>query len=260
MQQPRITFLGTGTAFNHDGRGSQSLLVEAANTSPFLVDAGPTMMSAIMRERVDCRAIDRLFLTHLHGDHLAGWPFLLLHFVILHERRTPFDIYGPIGTRECLEGLSQLCYGELLEQRRFDLRFHDLDVATAEGLEAGAGLALDTLPVRHHPSSIGLRFRIDDGVDAYLVAVSGDTGWCDGLEQLAAGSDLLVLECTSVEPSVDVHVSLEEIRDGIDRLDARQVVLTHLTDEVAENLAIDPIPRVRAAYDGMVLTLNRSSS
>jgi ribonuclease BN (tRNA processing enzyme) len=218
------------------------------------------MMSSLMRERLDCMAVDRLFVTHLHGDHLAGWPFLLLHYVILHERRAAFDVYGPAGTRECLEGLSRLCYGELLDRRQFDLGFRELEVAPATGIEAGPGLALDTMPVWHHPSSIGLRFRIDHGVGSYSVAVSGDTGWCDGLEQLAAGTDLFVLECTSVDPGADVHISLEEVRGGIDRLDARRVVLTHLTDDVAESLAIDPIPRVDAAYDGMVLTLDPTTS
>ena len=256
MPQGRITFLGTGTAFNHDGRGSQSVLIQPDGMSEFLVDAGPTMMSVIMRERIDCEKIDRLFLTHLHGDHFAGWPFLLLHFVVLHERRTPFDVYGPAGTRECLEELARLCYGEVLDRRQFDLRFHELEVACAAGLDVGPGLILDTWPMRHHPSSIGLRFRIAGQTEPVSVAVSGDTGWCDGLERLAAGSNLLVLECTSLRRTVDVHLCLDEVRQRIGSLNVEQVVLAHLTDEVAESLAIDPIPGLVAAHDGMVLVLD----
>jgi ribonuclease BN (tRNA processing enzyme) len=256
MQQGRITFLGTGTAFNQDGRGSQSLLVEPEDGSAFLVDAGPTTMAAITRERIDCSTIDRLFVTHLHGDHLAGWPFLLLHLVILHERRVAFDVYGPPGTQDCLEDLARLCYGDVLDRRQFEIRFHELEVARSSGLDAGPGLRLDTWPMRHHPSSIGLRFRSDGRAPRELLAVSGDTGWCEELERMAAGTSLLVLECTSVNPSVDVHICLDEVRERIGRLDAQRVVLTHLTDDVAESLAIDPVARVITAYDGMVLGLD----
>ena len=64
-----------------------------------------------------------------------------------------------------------------------------------------------------------------------------------------------MLECTSVRSSVDVHLSLEQIREGIRRLGAHRVILNHLTDEVAEALAIDPIPGVVPAHDGMLLAL-----
>ncbi|HXV76470.1 MAG TPA: MBL fold metallo-hydrolase, partial [Candidatus Polarisedimenticolaceae bacterium] len=92
MDRSSVRFLGTGTAFNHAGRRSQSFLVRAAGQSPFLVDAGPTVMVPLMQEGSAYDEIDRLFVTHLHGDHTAGWPFLLLHLVILARRRRPFDV------------------------------------------------------------------------------------------------------------------------------------------------------------------------
>lgn len=260
MNRAKIIFLGTGTAFNHDGRGSQSVLVEPPLGTPFLIDAGPTVMAVLMREGLDCEVIDRLFLTHLHGDHIAGFPFLLLHFVFLHRRTRPFEVYGPPGTRRRLEGLMRLCYGDVMDRQRFEVRYHELEVRETLGRGVGPGLELDLFPMKHHASSIGLRFRLSDveAPDAFApsIAVSGDTGWCDGLEALTRGTNLLILECSSLRSEVEVHLSLEEIRRGAGRLGSERIVLVHLTDEVAEALAIDPIPRVSAAHDGMLLTID----
>jgi ribonuclease BN (tRNA processing enzyme) len=246
----RIEFLGTGTAFQSDGRGAAAVLIRPDSAAPFLVDVGPTALLAMTRFGVDCGRIDRVFLTHLHGDHVAGWPFLLLDLCLVQKRRRPLDVHGPPGTRACLEGLSRLCFGEILEPARlgFAVRWDELPVEAAAGLDAG-GLRFDVLPMEHHPTSIAFRFDIA----GRRVAVTGDTRWCAGLEALARGSDLLVLECTTARPTGYPHVSLAELRERRDALGDCDVVLVHLDDEVAAELAASPLPRVVAAHDGMTL-------
>ena len=250
MGHPTLRFLGTGTAFNLDGRGSQCIWFEPGGQSPFLVDAGPTAMSALLRTRLDAQALDRLFVTHLHGDHIAGWPFLLLHLVMLGRRTRPFEVFGPVGTEERLDRLARLCFEDVFAKQAFEVRYRELPVEARSDIAVCAGLQLDVLPVDHHPSSIGLRFH----VDGHRIAVSGDTGWCPNLEALAMGSDVSILECTSTAPGIRTHLSLEQIRSGRERLGPGEVLLVHLSDEVAEDLAINPIPGVIAAYDGMIWT------
>jgi ribonuclease BN (tRNA processing enzyme) len=250
VSPPQVRFLGTGTAFNSDGRGSQAILVQPSAASPFLVDIGPTALQAMARLEIDCSGIDRLFLTHLHGDHTAGWPFLLLQQVFVAGRRRPFHVHAPEGAARLLQDLTSLCYGELLEKREFDLLYHQFPVADLAGRDGSEGMTFDILPMQHHDSSVGFRFRME----GLTIGVSGDTGWCDNLERLGDGCDLLVLECTSPRRESATHLSLDEIRANRDRLGRCPIVLVHLTDDVAQELALDPVPVLTAAHDGMLWT------
>jgi ribonuclease BN (tRNA processing enzyme) len=198
--------------------------------------------------------VDRLLLTHLHGDHVAGWPFVLLALDRQQRRRRPFDVWGPRGTAERLTALTRACYDELLaaDGLGFELRVHELDVAAHEGIDLGGGVWADVVPLDHHPSSLG--WRLSGG--GVTLAITGDTRWCPGLSRLVAGAGIAVVECTSVG-RLDGHLSLDELRERRDELAAERLVLVHLTDAVALALAADPVPGVMAAHDGMRVPLTR---
>ncbi len=246
-------FLGTGNAFNTDGRFSQCLMIRAPSGPRFLVDIGPTGLAAIQRFGVDTRQLDAVFFTHLHGDHIAGWPFLMLHFLYIDQRTRPLHVCGPTGIRAHLESLVGLCYGEIFSQSdaAFPIRFHELPVVRQQNIRLLADVEFDTFPMEHHESSIGYVFRLG----GKALGVSGDTRWCPQLEALASASEILILECTTVEPSSYAHIALEEIRDRRSELEVGEIVLVHLSDDVASHLAERPIRGVAAAVDGAALPL-----
>lgn len=241
----RLVFLGTGNAFNTDGRGSQCIRVEPRGGAPFLVDLGPTAIASMERFRVRPVEHDAVFLTHLHGDHIAGWPFLLLHGAYMDRRSRPLRLVGPEGSRAQLETLVRGTYPDILDKAPFTIEY--MEIPVRRGSHEALGVRFDVVPLEHHESSIGYRFRLPGAT----VAVSGDTRWCEGLEELAAGADLLVLECSSVEKTEYAHVSLDEVEKGIARLGSRRTILVHLTDEVERSLRRVSLPGVLAAGDGM---------
>jgi ribonuclease BN (tRNA processing enzyme) len=244
-----IVVLGSGNAFNTDGRGSPSLWIEPERGSPFLVDLGPTAIASMERLRLNPDAPDRIFFTHLHGDHVAGWPFLLLHDTFIHRRSRPLKVIGPTGTREQLERLCLGCYPEIVSGGKvtFPIEYREHPVAPASGIDAGDGIRFDVVPLEHHSTSVGYRFHLD----GRTVGVSGDTQWCPAVQDLSAGCDLLVLECSSVEKQSYAHLSLEEIRSARSTLGAREILLVHVTDQVVSAFRKAPLPGVSTAEDGM---------
>lgn len=251
MERLRIVILGSGNAFSSDGRGSPCVWVAPPGAGPFLLDVGPTALAAMERFRLAPGAIDAVFLTHLHGDHVAGWPFLLLHDRFIARRASPLRVIGPEGTKRQLETLVLGSYPDLIRgaQLGFPLEYEELPVKRADGIEGPGGSRFDVVPLEHHETSLGYRIH----VAGRIVAVTGDTRWCLGVEELGRGADLLIVECSTIQPQEFAHVSLEEVRARAGGVGCRRTVLVHLTDEVARALAAEPIQGVMAAEDGLAI-------
>jgi ribonuclease BN (tRNA processing enzyme) len=252
MGAPEIRLLGTGTAFQQDGRGAQCIAIAEETGELIAVDVGPTAACAATRYGMPLARMRHLFVTHLHGDHIAGWPFVALQMIFLEKRVAPVDIWGPPGLRRTLDGLLRLCYPGIADDqaRSLPLTFHEVPVSRKDGFDAN-GLSFDVFPMEHDPSSIGFGLRIA----SRYVAVTGDTRWCPSLDQMAQRADLLFLECTTLEKGDYAHLSLAEIRQHRSTRPGGRWILVHLPDAVALALAADPIPGVVAGYDGMSIPL-----
>ncbi len=248
-----LTFLGTGNAFNEDGYFSTAVWIETERRENVLVDAGPTTLAAMRRAEVDPDAVDAVFITHLHGDHIAGWPFLVLDLALRARRERPLDVYGPIGTQAALDALAHVSYGDAIAPPRaaFETRFHELDVESRDDDRVFDSLAFAVVPVEHHPSSLG--YLLSTG--GHRIGITGDTGWCSGLEELAQRSSLLVAECTTVDETAAAHLSLAEFRARRGALSVERIVLVHTNGAVRSSLRGEAIPGVVTVTDGEVMVL-----
>src|SRR3989304_10041950 len=103
-----LTFLGSGNAFASGGRYWSSFLANGR----YLFDAPPTLLPHLKRIGAPLTDIEVVFLSHFHGDHFMGLPFLFLEDIYLTERRDDLCIVGPRGAEAKLEEFARQGYQE----------------------------------------------------------------------------------------------------------------------------------------------------
>src|SRR3954462_14375001 len=105
----RLTIVGCGDAFGSGGRFNTCFWLETTKAT-LLVDCGASSLVALKARGLDHGRVDGIILSHLHGDHFGGLPFLLLDAQFLSRRERPLLIAGPPGTKARLEGALEVFF------------------------------------------------------------------------------------------------------------------------------------------------------
>jgi ribonuclease BN (tRNA processing enzyme) len=248
MQQVTLEFLGCGDAFSSGGRFHTCFLVRGA-ARPVLIDCGASAATALEKARVNPAEIGVVIVSHLHGDHFGGLPFLLLDGAYNRPRTAPLVVAGPPGIEACVYEAVDLMYPGTREAvaAQVPARFVEL--------EHGRGVRLDDVEVTafqvvHSRSTtcFGLRVSIGGKVFAY----SGDAQWSQALVDVSRGADLFVCECTGFDQPLYSHMSHTELCEHAAELGGVRLMLTHLGRDVLDHL--DEL-RWPFAEDGLVVEL-----
>lgn len=207
----RVTILGSGDPFVRPSQASASVLVEVGNAAKdlFFFDLGSGALKNFTGLRLPVTATTKVFLSHLHADHVGDMP-TLLYSMAKAGRRDPVEVWGPAGATEALG--TQAYTATLLDAHAWDyssLRGHPgqsgaAAVATevpfdrTEVVYQHDGVTITSFPVIHmQDGAVG--YRLDYA--GRSVVFSGDTRPCRFLVEAADGADLLIHE-TFPSPSV----------------------------------------------------------
>ncbi len=246
-----LTFLGCGDAFGSGGRFNTCFFVSSGDTR-FLIDFGATSMTAAKHFGVSLGEIPLIFITHLHGDHVGGLPFLLLEAALVTKRTAPLTIAGPPGLKAHIPILTDALFPGTPLELPFELTVLELPPdLPAEVL----GVRVTPHLVKHAPTLVctGLRLEFDGKTLVY----SGDTVWTNTLPQLAQGADLFVCDAYTFDQPTPQHLDYETLKarfaDAAEQLGPKRLILTHLGQAFLDKLEAGTTLSFETAEDGLVI-------
>lgn len=271
-----VTLLGTGSPSPNPERFSQSILIEAGDEQ-LVFDMGRGVTIRLTQLGIPFGAIDAHFITHMHSDHLSGFPDLWLTGWLptpYGSREEPMVVYGPAGTVDMTEHLTE-AFKEDIRIRLDDellppegIAFDAHDIAPGEVYSSG-GVTVTAFEV-NHGEKIKPAYGYKIEYDAKSVVISGDTTYDERIAEMARGADLLIHEVASIDPAIQEefprfkeiaahHTSPEEAGRIFAAAEPKLAVYTHIIQrrgrvQVDVSEADEIVNLTRATYDGPLVT------
>ncbi len=205
----QLQFVGCGDALGSGGRYNTCFHVTGERVN-FLIDCGASSLPALKRQGIARDAIDLILITHFHGDHFGGLPFLLLDAQFTRRTR-PLTIAGPQGIATRLTQLMEVLFENSSKtKQRFELSVVALE---PEVTRAFGAVKVTPFPVVHGESGGPfLAYRVE--AEGRVIAYSADTEWTETLIPAGRDADLFIAEAYYYDKVVKNHLSLKTL-EGI---------------------------------------------
>lgn len=244
-QSIKVTLLGTGAPVPSIERFGPSTLVEAGGQR-FLFDCGRGAAQRLWQLKVPLGQVTKLFLTHLHSDHVVGIPDVWLTGWIpaaYGRRAQPFEVWGPAGTTHMMKHLEEAFAWDIQTRRKENNKADSGILVRATDIQQGTvyekdGVTITAFTVDHADfidSALG--YRIDYA--GHSLIISGDTRYSENLVQYAKGADVIIHEVadandTAMQSSALIrqilgfHSSPEDAAKVFDQVKPKLAVYSHL--------------------------------
>jgi len=198
-QDTRVILLGTGTP-NPDPQRMGPAVAVISGDRVYLVDCGPGVVRRAAEAGIAMSQLTRVFITHLHSDHTAGYPDLALT-PPNSGRGEPLEAFGPPGLRS-LSGHVMAAWrqdlkirlrgGQPVTPRGFVVEAHEVKPGE---IYRDAGMRVVAFAVDHGAWKHAYGYRLE--APDKTIVISGDTTYSPNLIAAAKGCDILVHEVYS---------------------------------------------------------------
>ena len=266
-----ILFLGTGASVPSRDKSLPCVAVKQGR-SITLFDCGEGSQRQLMISSFSFMKVDRIFISHLHGDHILGLPGLL-QTMGMSGRRKPVSLYGPEGLGKALNSMMDACEGEL----EFEISINEL--------EGGESFAFDGFSIRsfktvHNTPSVGFLYKEDDRPGTFnrekaeklgleqgdfsklqngetvkgvrpeqvigpmrkgcSMVYTGDTIPCDAMKEASMEVDVLIHEATYIDEDSKLaeehfHSTAKAAAETASECKVRMLALIHISNRYGDN-------------------------
>lgn len=216
----KIKFIGTGSSINSKRIGASILIEDSV-----LVDAPPAANSILWKNDIDFEKISHIFISHLHGDHYFGLPFILMEYE-LKKKDTELKIYGPQllenNVRKILSlGFPNEDFNLIIEKSRSQI--YKLNLKNVINIES---LKLNVKPFKvHHLDMEAYGFIVDNSYNKILI--TADTELFEGLVKNIIECDCIIIDGTTLKGGLKGHISFEEIEILAEKFPLKNFYITH---------------------------------
>ncbi|HWA34930.1 MAG TPA: MBL fold metallo-hydrolase [Cyclobacteriaceae bacterium] len=237
--------LGAGDAFGSGGRLNACFYIKHGDVS-VLLDCGASSLIALKKAGIDPGIIDIIIISHLHGDHFGGIPFLIRETQISRRREKPLTIIGPPGIESKVnDGLDCFFPGPTNLGTSFEINY--LTYSESQRVQL-SDISISAWKAIHTPGTNPHSLRI--GFGERLIAYSGDTEWYEDLVAISSDADIFICEGYTYSQPKRYHMWIGKLMENKERITARQVVITHLGQDALDNIPNIPFT---VANDGDML-------
>jgi ribonuclease BN (tRNA processing enzyme) len=254
--RPRVWFLGTSASVtSRTRRNAAFALSPGIDSRLWLIDGGPGVLDRLDECGLDPGAIEHVFVTHQHGDHLLGLPMLNNARWDSGDQQL-LTIHGPSAALSAVRQVTLAVFPDHRDRLQGFLSFHPHSTAARIAQERIGAIPVRSAPATHNVAAVAYRFDMPGGA----VVFSGDTGPSTLIAELARGADLLVHDATfsglrKTETNAPDHSTPRDAGQVAAWAGVRALALVHLPPETA---GFEDVIREEASavFDGEVLIPN----
>lgn len=262
--QTRVVLVGTGGPELTPERAGEATLVES-HGQMLLFDAGRGVLDGLYRSRIRPQEVTRVFLTHLHSDHIEGLPGLWMTAWFLLGRRAPLEVWGPVGTKQMVDGMREMFAHDVEHRPNATAKREYLEIAVHE-IAAGVvydvgGVRVTAIPVEHGDGDPAFGYVVETG-DARIL-LTGDCTYSGALAEMHAPFDLVVSNVAAgsaakekeawIQPVLAKLMRPKQAAELFEKTRPRMAVYSHIVKKGLPGAAGDAeiVRRTRAAgYTG----------